>query len=64
MGAQEIEAKVKGAQAHGDDFLKEFAMAFKEGDWSIGFCQRVIGFLGLRNDNNFSLAPRVEVKSK
>ena len=37
-GAQKVEVKIEGTQTCGDDFLKELAMAFKEEDWSIGFC--------------------------
>ena len=37
MGAQKIVTKVEGTQPGGNDFLKKFAMAFKERDGSIGF---------------------------
>ena len=46
----------------GDNFLEEFAMAFKKGDWSVGLRKRIIRFLGLGDDNNFGLTPGIEME--
>ena len=61
-GTEEIEAQIEGAKLSGDDFLEEFAMALEKRDGSVSFCQRIIGFLRLRDDNDFSLTPGVEME--
>ena len=37
-------------------------MTLKKGDGVIGFSERVIGFVGFRDDDDFSLAPGIEAK--
>ena len=63
MGTQEIMLEVKGAEGSGNDLLEQLAMAFKKGNGAVGFSERVVGFLRLRDDHNFCFAPGVELKA-
>ena len=61
--AQKIVTKVERTKPGGNNFLEQFAVAFKKGDGAISFGEGIVGFLGFRDDHDFSFAPRIKMKT-
>jgi len=63
MGGEEVEVCGIEKDTFRHNSLQEFATAFKERDWLVGFCNPVIYFTGFRDGDHSCRMPRVVPKA-